>query len=757
MPINFDSNTKTFHIQTPNTSYAFRLRGEHVLEHLYYGKRLESLEGMFTYDYSPFVSGVVMDSEFIREDERTGAEASAADCEGLGGSTFVSSGVLCQEYPTFGSCDTRRPGFHATYGDGSRTTKLTYVSHKIYDSKPKLEGLPSTYVESDDEAKTLEILFKDEVTGLEFLHRYTAYTNLDVITRNIEVTNKGNAPAKIQRIMSMSFDFFDHNYDLICLHGAWGREAYIERSPLTYGCRTIENRGVCRSHGQRPFFALARKDSTETTGDIYGFDFVYSGNFECGVEVERYGAARAFMGIGSTDFLWHLDVNEKFVAPEVVMVYSANGMGEMSRTYHELYRTRLAKGPWRDKERPVLINNWEATYMDFTEEKLLELASQAVKAGIEMLVVDDGWYRVRNDETCSLGDWNVNLKKMPSGLKGFGEKLNAMGLKFGLWFEPEMICPDSDIYRAHPDWCLHAEGRDRNLARYELAMDLSREDVREYIIGKLTDILSSAPIEYVKWDVNRDLTEIGSAKLPPERQGEITHRYMLGLYEILERIMGAFPNILFEGCAGGGGRFDAGMMHYFQQYWASDDSDAGERMLIQHGTSVVMPSAFVTSHVSAVPNHQIGRTTSMKMRGYMGMAGQLGYELDITKMSDDELLEIKAQIEQNKEIREIVHKGDLYRLKSPFESNYAVWEYISKDEKTVVLFYFKTRAVPGFERNMQCLEALDENATYKLRGTDEKYNGKVLMNYGLCVEQKHAKRGQKMEDFSGKLLIFDKI
>lgn len=753
MPIQYDSKTKTFHIQTPNTSYVFRRRGEQILEHLYYGKRLDNLEGMETYNYGAFVSGVSVDPEFTTD--TGGAEAGA----GAKGKTpeFVSSGVVLQEYSSLGCCDMRRPAFHATYENGSRITKADYVSHKIYNSKPKLSGLPATYVESEDEATTLEILMRDELTGLEFIYRYTAFSKLDVITRNVEVRNKGNQFAKINRIMSMSVDFIDHNYDLIDLHGAWGREGYIERSPLTYGCKTIENRGVCRSHGQKPFFALARTNTTETTGDVYGFDLVYSGNFECGVEVERYGATRAFMGIGSTDFAWLIEPDEIFVTPEVVMVYSSNGIGEMSRIYHELYRTRLARGPWRDKERPILINTWEAAYLNITEEKTLELASQAKKAGIEMIVIDDGWFRQKEGEGCSVGDWNVNSNKFPNGIKGVAEKVNALGLKLGLWVEPEMICPDSDIYREHPDWCIHAEGRGRSLGRWELGMDLSRKEVREYIIAKLLDILGSASIDYIKWDVNRDFAEIGSAKLPPERQGEVAHRYMLGVYEILERVTSAFPNVLFEGCAGGGGRFDAGMMHYFNQYWTSDDSDAGERMLIQHGTSMVMPANFMTAHVSAVPNHQIGRTTSMEMRGLVAMGGQLGYELDITKVSDEELLEIKEQIAQYKELREIIHQGKMYRLMSPFETNHAVWQYISQDEKTVVVLYFKTRAIPGFERHMLCLEALEKDATYKLRGFDDTYNGNILMNYGINAETKMSPDGKRMGDFSGKLLIFDKI
>ena len=429
----------------------------------------------------------------------------------------------------------------------------------------------------------------------------------------------------------------------------------------------------------------------------------------------------------------------------------------MSRTFHELYRTRLARGPWRDRERPVVVNNWEGTYFDFNEEKLVEFARQGKKAGIDMLVVDDGWFRVVDGESGAVGDWKVNKRKLPNGLNGLAEKVNAEGLKLGLWIEPEMISPDSDIYRAHPDWCLHVKGRDRSLGRCQYILDLTRKEIREYVLGILFDILNNANIEYIKWDVNRDATEIGSVDLPPERQAETAHRYMLGLYEILETLMSAFPEVLFEGCAGGGGRFDAGMMHYFHQYWTSDNTDAGDRMLIQTGTSMVMPSRFISAHVSAVPNHQVGRTTSMQTRGLVAMGGQLGYELYITTMTDEELAEIKAQIEQYKEIREVVHNGDMYRLKSPFEGNKTVWEYISDDKKTVVLLYFKTRAVPGFERNMQCLEGLEKDASYKLRYTDEVYSADVLMNYGICVEKKFMINGKKMQDYSGKILIFDKI
>ena len=739
MPITFDKKTATFHIQTPNTSYAFRLRGDYILEHLYYGKKLQSLQGVEPYDYSPSVSGAPQDAEY-------------AQCKEL-----VSTNVILQEYGFYGSSDNRIPSFHASYKDGSRITKMKYISHEIYDGKPTLHGLPATYTESDDEAQTLEITMKDALTGLQLIYRYTAFSNIDAITRNIEVVNNGTAPVNIERIMSFSIDFDNHDFDFIHTRGAHMRENYIERDSLVYGGVKIESRGGCRSHDQNPFFALAEKDATESNGNVYGFSLIYSGNFEGGADVERYGATRAFMGISAFDFSWQLNPGETFTSPEAVMVYSSEGIGQMSRTFHELYRTRLARGKYRDLERPILINSWESAYFDFDEQKLVNLARQANKANIEMLVLDDGWFGHRDDDKSSLGDWYVNKNKLPDGIPGLAKKINDEGLKFGIWVEPEMISPDSDLYRAHPDWCLHVKDRGRSLFRTQLVLDLSREDVQEFILDFMRELLNSAPIEYVKWDVNRDMSEVGSALLPPSQQKEVTHRYMLGLYRVLEKLVTEFPDVLFEGCAGGGGRFDPGMMHYFTQYWTSDNSDAGDRMLIQHGTSLVMPSAFMGAHVSAVPNHQIGRTTSMNVRGLVAMGGQLGYELDVTKSTDEELLEISKQIDTYKSIRETVHKGKLYRLKSPFDSNHTVWEYISEDSNTVVLLYFKTRAVPGFERNNLRLQGLDPDADYKLKDSQLIYNGDVLMNHGLCVEKKVAPEYKKMEDFSGKLLVFEKI
>ncbi|MDY3928340.1 MAG: alpha-galactosidase [Clostridia bacterium] len=454
------------------------------------------------------------------------------------------------------------------------------------------------------------------------------------------------------------------------------------------------------------------------------------------------------MGINSFDFNWLLKPGEEFNAPETVMVYSAHGLGEMSRTYHKLYRTRLCRGKYRDIERPILINNWEGTYFDFNEEKILNIAKTAKKAGVELMVLDDGWFGKRNDDRSSLGDWYVNKEKLPNGIGGLAKKINDLGMMFGLWFEPEMISPDSDLYREHPDWCLHVEGRERSEGRNQLILDLSREDVCDYIIDFMTDYLKNAPISYIKWDMNRNMTEIGSALLPPERQEETAHRYMLGLYKILEKLTSEFPDVLFEGCSGGGGRFDAGMLPYFVQYWTSDDTDAGMRMYIQHGTSMVMPSSTMGSHVSAVPNHQTGRTSSLKTRGAVAMCGQFGYELDVTQMTDEELSEIAQQIKEYKEIREVVHKGDMYRLESPFEGRNTVWEYVSEDKNTVVLFRFTTESLPAYRSVKEKFEGLEENALYVRRDNGEIYSGSVLMNCGILFKNQ--------QDFDSEIVIFDK-
>ncbi len=732
MPITFDSNKKIFHLQTPNTSYIFMLKGDYVLAHLYYGKRIDDISGIENTININICSGFsALNYEYYENGEN------------------ISTDVLPQEYAFYGSCDLRKPSFHAQYADGSRITKMKYVSHKIFDSKPKLEGLPSTYTEADSEAQTLEIEMKDELTGLVLVYRYSVFSQFDAITRSVTAKNEGEQSLNIKSILSCNVDFSDNDFDFIHLHGAWAIERHIQRVPVMNSGINIQSRRGSSSHNQSPFFALARKNTNEEQGEVYGFSFVYSGNFEAGVEVDSKNFTRAYMGINSFDFNWLLEPNQTFTAPEVVMVYSSEGIGTMSRTYHKLYRTRLARGKYRDIERPVLINNWEATYFNFNEDKIVEIAKTAKQAGIELMVLDDGWFGKRDNDTTSLGDWFVDKNKLPNGIDGLAKRVTELGMQFGLWFEPEMVSPISELYEAHPDWCLHVNGRGRSQGRQQLILDLSRDDVCDYIISFMSDALENAPISYIKWDMNRNMTEIGSALLPPERQAETAHRYMLGLYRILETLTQKFPDVLFEGCSGGGGRFDAGMMYYFSQYWTSDDSDAIERLYIQEGTSLVMPSMFMGAHVSAVPNHQVGRITPLQTRGIVAMCGQFGYELDITKMPDEELSEIAEQVKYYKSVREVIHKGDMYRLVSPFGNNHTAWEFISEDGNTVILVSVIIKAVPAKDPYTVKLSGLSGNSIYKLRDTDNEFSGNVLMNCGIITNHK--------EDFSSQVMIFDKI
>jgi alpha-galactosidase len=483
-----------------------------------------------------------------------------------------------------------------------------------------------------------------------------------------------------------------------------------------------------------PFFALAGKRADEEQGEVYGFHLVYSGNFSGGVEVDQLFKARVWLGMNDYDFSWVLESGESFQAPEAVLVYSAHGFGEMSRTYHSLYRKRLVRGKYRDEVRPILANNWEATYFDFNEEKILGLAKEAAELGIELLVLDDGWFGKRNSDDSSLGDWIVNEEKLPGGIAELARKVNEYGVKFGLWFEPEMVSPDSDLYRAHPDWCIHVPGRVRTECRNQLTLDLSRKEVCDYLVESISKVLDTADIAYVKWDMNRHISEPGSLGLPAGRQKEMAHRYILGLYDVLERIVSSHPDILFESCSGGGGRFDPGMLYYMPQTWTSDDTDAVERLAIQYGTSLVYPISTMGSHVSAVPNHQAGRVTSLKMRADVAMSGNFGYELDLMKFTEEEKEEVKREIKQYKELRAFLMSADMYRLKSPFEGNDTAWMFVSEDKNDIFAAYFRVlcEVNPGITRMK--FTALEEEAVYEIVGEGKCYRGDELMNIGLAVE-----------------------
>ncbi|WP_133014529.1 alpha-galactosidase [Clostridium cuniculi] len=711
MGIIFNKENRLFHIKSKKTSYVMRVLETGHLINLYWGRKINSNKIDYVVKKRPCGS-------FLADLDNVDA---------------LHLEIIPQEYPSYGNPDLRSPAVQIKLANGTTVTDFRYYSHEIYNGKKALQGLPATYVENEDEAETLEITLKDELAGLRVILSYTVFKNYDVITRSCKVVNDSKEEVDVLRALSANVDFRHSDFDLIQLSGSWARERHIIRTPLRNGGQCVESRRGASSHAQNPFIALVSKDTTEDKGEVYGFNLVYSGNFLANVEVDMHSNARAQIGINPFDFAWNLEAGDEFQTPEAVMVYSPNGLTGMSHIYHDLYRERLCRGTHRDKERPILINNWEATYFDFNNEKIKDIAKESSNLGIELFVLDDGWFGERNNDDCSLGDWFVNEEKLKGGLSSLVKDINEMGMQFGLWFEPEMISPKSKLYEEHPDWCIHIEGRVRSEARKQLILDLSREEVCDAVIEMLTNVLKSAPISYVKWDMNRNMTEIGSPAWPAKKQKEVAHRYMLGLYKILENITTNFPNILFESCSGGGGRFDGGMLYYMPQTWTSDDTDAIERLKIQEGTSLVYPVSTMGSHVSAVPNHQVHRITPLHTRGVVAMAGSFGYELDITKMTDEEKEEVKSQVKFYKNIRKTIQFGDLYRLKSAFDSNEAAWMNISKDGNNLVVSYVKKYAEANVLPKRLKLKALDENSLYEISETGEVFGGDELMYIGLEI------------------------
>lgn len=719
MSVTFNSEKNIFKLDTPDSSYLIKVSPTGYLLHLYYGAYIPD----FDLDYLLKVHGNASFSASVPEPEENG----------------LTLDTTRLEYPCNGISDFRISALQIRGVNGNASTDIRYKSHKIYSGKPKLEGLPATYVNSNDEADTLEIVCLDSLTGAEVTLIYTAFTKLNVITRSVRVTNSGDSAFDIERIFSASVDLVGYDYELLSLQGRWAKERTLVKRHLEHGLQGVHSKRGSSSHNNNPFIALAKDGYTEESGEVYGFSFVYSSNFEATVEVDCMDTSRVIMGIDPEDFKWRLGVNETFTSPEVAMVYSNNGVGAMSRTYHKLYRNNLCRGEWKTKKRPILVNNWEATYFNFDDNKLVAIAKDAAELGIEMLVMDDGWFGVRNNDNCSLGDWYVNEAKINGTLKSLVDRVNALGVKFGIWFEPEMISPDSDLYRAHPDWCLHVNGRGRSIGRRQYVLDMSRKDVRDNIFEQMSKILSSANIEYVKWDFNRNLTEVGSELLLPEHQGEVAHRYMLGVYELLERLLTAFPKLLLEGCSGGGGRFDPGMLYYSPQIWTSDDTDAIERLEIQYGTSIVYPTSSMSAHVSASPNHQTGRVTDFKTRGDVAMAGAFGYELDLTKLTDEERELVKKQVADYHKYYDLIQNGDYYRLINPTEdvkniTSASAWESVSSDKSEVLLTYVVMRTHVTVSRYIR-LRGLDPERIYVDEATGRKYSGALLMNAGLNLTQ----------------------
>lgn len=732
----YNEKDKAFKLRANNTDYMMKVCEEGYLAHVYYGNKVpdEDLTYLLRLDESPFTPAT---------NDRDRA-------------SFMDT--LPFEYPCFGLGDYRESAFKIMDANGMSTCDLRYVSHKMYEGKPKLEGLPATFATEESGCSTLEITMYDKYADIEVVLIYTAFDKLDVITRSAVITNKSEKPFKITRALSACVDFDTDKMDMITLNGSWARERAVERCRLHHAKQLVDSCKGESSHQNNPFVALCDNNADEDKGEVFGFNFVYSGNFYAQAEVTQHKKTRFIMGINPLDFEWLLEKGESFTCPEVVMVHSDEGIGKMSRTFHDLYRNNLIRGEYKDKRRPILINNWEATYFNFDTDKLIDIAKEASKLGIEMLVMDDGWFGHRDSDNSSLGDWFVYEKKLKGGLKYLVDEVNKLGMKFGIWFEPEMISPDSELYKAHPDWAIQIKGRPLTLCREQYVLDYSRKEVRDHVYGMMKKILDSANIEYIKWDMNRQLTEVGSATLPAERQRELWHRYVLGVYDLMDRLTTDYPHILLENCSGGGARFDPGMLYYSPQIWCSDDTDAIERLKIQHGTSMCYPCSAMGAHVSDCPNHTVGRNTPFKTRGHVAMVGTFGYELDVTRIPQEDRDAIPAQIEEFNKFNKLVRTGDHYRIGNMFEDNtWDAWEFVAKDKSEALFEFVQVLARPNERSRRIKLKGLEPEAYYYEESEpDKKISGAALMNAGINIAKMWNGDGL-YGDFCSKILHFIKV
>lgn len=726
MGICYDEQQRVFQLNTKNSSYLIGIVDEeNFVGHIYFGAKVPdtNLVKQMRIEEPPFVP-----SKNNRE------RVSFLDC-------------FPMEYPAHGLGDFREDCFSIRTEKGHTACSLSYRSHKISSGKPKLSGLPATFG-TDEVCTTLELYCVDEAAGLKVTLIYSTFEDVDVIARSVLIENTGDKPVFLTKVLSACLDMNNQEFDYITLHGSWGRERRIQRMPVGYGMQGVSSIRGESSHQEHPFLALAERSATQDSGEVYGMHFVYSGNFIAQVQLTQFNTVRATMGIHPVDFSWKLEPGESFTAPEVVLVYSNTGIGGMTRNLHDLYRNHLIRSKFKDCKRPILINNWEATYFDFTTDKLLAIAKEAAACGIEMLVMDDGWFGTRNSDNCALGDWIVNEKKLPGGLPFLVEKVNELGMKFGIWFEPEMISPDSELYRTHPDWAIQIPERTASLCREQYVLDLSRPEVRDYVYGCVSGILKSANIAYVKWDMNRQLTDIGSYALPADRQGELFHRYVLGVYELQERLITEFPDLLLENCSGGGARFDPGMLYYSPQIWCSDDTDAVERLSIQEGTAMIYPLSTMGAHVSDCPNHAVGRVTPFDTRGYVALAGTFGYELDITKIPAQDREKIPSQVALYHKYNDLIRSGDYYRIASYAANHeYDCYEVVSKDKSEALVTYIQVLGRVNFKSRNLRLKGLDASKRYCLEETGEIYYGSTWMNVGILIDPLWG-------DFQGRLLHF---
>ena len=737
MNIIFQEHSKTFHLYNDTISYIMSILPTGHMAQLYFGKHIHHKE-----DFSYLVESAPRPmASYLIENDKT-----------------ISLEHIKQEYGVYGTTDYRESAVEILQANGSRISDFQYSGHMITSGKPKLTGLPATYTEDDSEAMTLTLQLKDIVTGMELELLYTILCKGGIIARSARFTNHGSESIHLTKAMSLCMDLPDYNYDFLHFSGAWARERHLKTRKLEQGIQSVGSLRGHSSHEHNPFIILKRPTADEFQGEAIGFSLIYSGNFLAQVEVDTHASSRVLLGIHPDTFDWKLESGESFQTPEAVMVYSDKGLNHMSQTFQKLYQKRLARGVWRDKARPILINNWEATYFDFNEDKILEIAHKAKESGVELFVLDDGWFGGRRNEHAGLGDWIPNPDLLPHGIAGLSQKIEELGMKFGLWFEPEMINKDSDLYRAHPDWMLQTPQRNASHGRYQFVLDFSRKEVVDHIYQMMAKILDESHISYIKWDMNRSITECYSAILPADRQGEVFHRYILGVYDLYERLTSQFPEVLFESCASGGARFDPGMLYYAPQCWTSDDTDAIERLKIQYGTSYCYPISSMGSHVSVTPNHQLARTTPLHTRANVAYFGTSGYELDLNKLTKEEQSEVKEQIIFMKKYRQLIQFGTFYRLSSPFESNITMWMVVSGDKTEAIVGWYKVLNTVNDSYTRIQLKGLDPDLCYENTITGKMYYGDELMNLGLITTDVSAGEAygdlEPGGDFDSRLYIF---
>ena len=710
MGIIYCEKDRIFTLQTKNTTYQMQVDRYGFLLHLYYGKKTDTcMDYLLTY-YDRGFSGNPYDAG----EDRT-----------------YSMDTLPQEFPCYGNGDFRSTAFVVENADGSMSCDLRYKSHKIFDGKYNLEGLPAVYA-SEEEAQTLEILMEDPVTGVKVVLLYGVLPAQDIITRSVSVKNESSGKIYLNKIESASLDFLYGDYELLTFYGRHAMERNVQRVPVVHGTQKIGSVRGTSSHQYNPMMILAEKETTEDKGNCYAMSFVYSGCFQGEVLKDQLNQTRMMLGLQEEAFRYPLETGEMFQAPEVILSYSSEGMNRLSQNLHHCIRQHICRGKYKEEIRPILINSWEAAYFDFTGDTIYELAKAAKEVNIDMLVMDDGWFGKRDDDNSGLGDWFVNEKKLGGTLGNLIKKINDLGVKFGIWIEPEMVSEDSDLYRKHPDWALTVPGRNPVRSRNQLVLDFSRKEVVDEIYDQICKVLDQGNIEYVKWDMNRSLMDVYSSVT--RDQGRVLHDYVLGLYDFLERLVQRYPNLLIEGCSGGGGRFDAGMMYYTPQIWCSDNTDAIDRLRIQYGTSFGYPVSVVGSHVSAVPNHQTGRKTPLHTRGVVAMSGTFGYELNLIKLSEEEKQEIREQIEEYKRYAPIIQNGLYYRLSNPTTEEICAWEFVHTDEKeqSKVLLNIVMQVIHGnMTVNYVKLQGLEETAVYREEKSGKRYTGAALMYGGM--------------------------